>query len=480
MIDLLLNSPPIKTVYNLAQDFSVDAFLVGGAVRDLHINASLGSDLDFLVTGNAKPIAQQFAETYKGSSFCLDKKRSCYRALTSHDGHLETADFSSLMEKDLTHNLMSRDFTINSIGLRLADIFEKKELTFIDPAHGLKDLMDNRISVTTPTSLEHDPVRILRAVRFARKYHFTLDTSTATLIYKFKEKILTSPWERIRNEFFLILSQPDISESLSDLERYGILTLLLPECNSIQPSTKKNTSAFPLWEHTLKTAHSLALILENIHTYFPLHAEALQSYFKEDIEGGIQRGTLLTFTALLNSLDHSGAESVSHTNPLHNHPNNLKKTIRPITKRFKLSRNTDRTITTILLATNQLPTLFPSKDIPERSRYRFMKDIDGPVLDTLIVALADNQAVSSVTPDEVTTLPLFETVNTLVNYYFQEFSGNTTLPLLNGDEIMRVLDLKPGEKVGKLLEMIKSAEREGSLSTKEEALQLIISEGSED
>ena len=109
-----------------------------------------------------------------------------------------------------------------------------------------------------------------------------------------------------------------------------------------------------------------------------------------------------------------------------------------------------------------------------------MKDLDGPVLDTLIFALADSLAVSSVTPDEITTLPLFERVNTLVTYYFQEFSGNTTLPLLNGDEIMRVLDLKPGKKVGKLLEKIKSAEREGFLSTKEEALQLIISEGSED
>ena len=109
-----------------------------------------------------------------------------------------------------------------------------------------------------------------------------------------------------------------------------------------------------------------------------------------------------------------------------------------------------------------------------------MKDIDGPALDTLIFALADALAVNSNSPDEITTLPLFRTVNTLMTYYFGEFSKNTTLPLLNGDEIMRVLDLKPGKKVGKLLEMIKTAERKGSLSTKEEALQLIISEGSGD
>jgi len=385
MFDLLLNSTPIQTVYNLAQEFTVDAFLVGGAVRDLHINGFLSNDLDFLVTGNAKSIAQQFAETYKGSSFCLDKKRSCYRAITSRDRSLGTADFASLTEKDLNHNLMSRDFTINSIGLRLADIFEERKLTFLDPAHGLEDLIDKRIRVTAPTSLERDPVRILRAIRFTNKYHFTLDASTETLIHKLTENILTSPWERIRNEFFLILSQPDISESLSDLKHYGILTLLLPECDTSQPSKLKTTSSFPHWDHTLKTVHSSALILENIHCYFPQHAASLQNYFKEDVDGGIPRRTLLTFTALLQSLHPTGSDN--QTNPSQHHPNQLKNTIRPITKRFKLSRNTDRTITTILQATNQLSTLFPSKDLPERSCYRFMKDIDGPVLDTLILHL---------------------------------------------------------------------------------------------
>ena len=466
MLDLLLNSSPVKAVYNLSKEYSVDAFLVGGAVRDLHISGFLSTDLDFLVTGDARSIAQQFAETYKGSSFCLDKKRNCYRAISSDDGILKTADFSSLIDNDLTHNLMSRDFTINSIGLSLADIFEKGELTFSDPAHGLNDLREKRIRVTTPTSLDRDPVRILRALRFTEKYQFTLEASTESLIYEHKESLLTSPWERIRNEFFLILSYPDVSKSLDDLDRHGILTLLLPECS--------------LWGHTIKIAHSAALILENIDHYFPHYAASLQSYFKEDIDGGIQRGTLLPFTALLHSIGHSGVESVNEANPSHNDPDHQKKTIRQITKRFKLSRNTDRIIYTVLKAHNQLPTLFPSKELPERSPYRFMQDINGPVLDTLIFALANDLAVCSSPPGEINTLPLFETVNTLMTYYFQKFSQNTILPLINGNDIMRILDLKPGKKVGKLLEMIKTAEREGTISTKEEALQLIISEGLEE
>ena len=384
------------------------------------------------------------------------------------------------MEKDLAHNLMSRDFTINSIGLRLTDIFEKRVLTFIDPANGLQDLREKLIRVTTPVSLERDPVRILRALRFTKKYQFTLEALSEGLIHKLKEKMLTSPWERIRNEFFLILSQPDIEESLSDLERHGILTLLLPEWYAISTSKQNSIAAVPCWEQSLKTAHYAALILDNIHHFFPRHAVLLQNYFKEEIEGGIQRGTLLTFVALLHSLALSGERSFNQTASSHNHSHQLKKTIRSITRRFKLSRNTDRTITTIIRATNQFPILFPSVYFPERSSYRFMKDIDGPVLDTLIFTLADTIPVNLASPYEITTLPVFETVNTLIAYYFQEFFRKTTLPLINGNEIMRILNLKPGKKVGELLDMIKTAEREGSLSTKEEALRLIIAEGAED
>ena len=120
MLDLLLNSSPLKTVYSLAKENGVDVFLVGGSVRDLHITGSLSTDLDFLVSGNAKQIAQQFAHLFNGVSFCLDKKRSYFRAIRSDKETFTTADFSSLLEDNLIHNLMNRDFTINSIGIRLA------------------------------------------------------------------------------------------------------------------------------------------------------------------------------------------------------------------------------------------------------------------------------------------------------------------------------------------------------------------------
>ena len=113
----------------------------------------------------------------------------------------------------------------------------------------------------------------------------------------------------------------------------------------------------------------------------------------------------------------------------------------------------------------------------ERSFYRFMKDINGPVPDTLILVLAHTLATSSDPLKDSTAVPVRETVKVLMGYYFKEFSQKRPAPLLRGDDIMRVLDLKPGKKVGDLLELIEAAEREGTISSKEDALHLLISGG---
>jgi poly(A) polymerase len=478
VLDLLLNSTPIKTVYSLAKEHGVDAFLVGGSVRDLHITGSLSTDLDFLVTGNAKLIAKEFAHIFQGASFCLDKNRAYYRAITSVDETIATADFSSLLDADLIENLLNRDFTINSIGIRLADIFEKKGLTFIDPSNGLNDLREKRIRSTAPGALQDDPLRILRALRFSVKYHFKLDPSTETQINELKRALLTCPWERIRNEFFLILSQRDSAESLTQLDRHGILPLLLPECEAIKHLKQHEINGASLWKHTLKTVHTTELMLTEIDPYFPQHAELLRNYCNEEIEGGIQRRTLLIFSAFLHILCLAGQEGMTENYSSNNHNGRLKVTIREITKRLKLSRLTERTITTILCYSAQFPARFSSQALSERSLYRFMKDINGPVPDTLILVLAHTLATASgpVTQNS-TTGPAAETVQVLMNYYFKEFAQNIPVPLLAGNDIMRVLNLKPGKKVGDLLERVKAAEREGTISTREDALRLVISEG---
>ncbi|MCK5185942.1 MAG: hypothetical protein KAR43_02340, partial [Deltaproteobacteria bacterium] len=86
MLDQLLNSPFIKTAFEISKKYNQEFFLVGGAIRDLYINNSIGNDLDFLVESNTGSIASDFSNKYKGSFFCLDNKRGNYRAIINHQG----------------------------------------------------------------------------------------------------------------------------------------------------------------------------------------------------------------------------------------------------------------------------------------------------------------------------------------------------------------------------------------------------------
>ncbi|KPJ57826.1 MAG: hypothetical protein AMJ42_04290, partial [Deltaproteobacteria bacterium DG_8] len=136
MLEQLLNSSLIRTAYHIAKSDTQDIFLVGGALRDLYLTGSIPKDLDFLVTNNVKSLVHVFSHSYHGSFFCLDRKRECYRVFITHHDKYYTIDFSPILNGDIYNDLLSRDFSINSIALTLSDIFEKRELNFIDPTGG--------------------------------------------------------------------------------------------------------------------------------------------------------------------------------------------------------------------------------------------------------------------------------------------------------------------------------------------------------
>lgn len=476
MLDQLLNSSPIRTAYQIAKKYDQDIFLVGGALRDLYLTGSMSNDLDFLVKSNVKSIAQVFLQSYRGSIFCLDKKREFYRVIICHQDEYHTIDFSPLLNGNLHSDLLNRDFSINSIALTLSDIFEKKELNPIDPTGGLKDFNEKQIRVSSSTAFSHDPVRILRAVRFSRKFNFHLESQTLNLIRESKGRLLTCPWERIRSEYFKILSLPHASQSLRDLDRLGVLPLLIPEIESMKGVDQGTNHDYELWEHSLKTVQYLETILQGITHYFPQYGDTLKDYFDHQLESEIQRSNLLIFIALLHDtgkpLTRSKKNEQIH---FYHHARVGAKINREIAKRFKLGKKTSRIIFTATQHHSRLFNLYTLGKVSHRTKYRFFRDLEDASLDTLILCLADRMAKRKLSPDGKNYAPILTLVTGLIDYYFQEYSQSKTKPLINGNDIMETLGLNPGKKIGELLALIEDAEREGRISTKEEAMSLITS-----
>jgi hypothetical protein len=106
-----------------------------------------------------------------------------------------------------------------------------------------------------------------------------------------------------------------------------------------------------------------------------------------------------------------------------------------------------------------------------------LRDLEGAVLDTLIVASADALATRAPSPDTPERIPpLLKTVSMLMDYYFLETPHGVLKPLLTGNDIMKTLHLGPGKEIGRLLALIREAEREGRITTKEDARALIAAE----
>ena len=143
---------------------------------------------------------------------------------------------------------------------------------------------------------------MLRAVRFSRQFNFTYESNTLNLIKETNDLLLGSPWERIRSEFFKILNLPDVTQSLLELDKLGLLSLLIPEIESMKGMEQGTHHDYDLREHSLKAAHFAEETLENMKQYFPQYGERLKNYFSDQLESDIQRGQALIFTAFLHDI----------------------------------------------------------------------------------------------------------------------------------------------------------------------------------
>jgi len=481
MIDLLLNSHPIKTAYSIAKKNRQEIFLVGGVLRDLHLKGTISEDIDFLVERDVESIARQFARTFHGSVFCLDEIRGNYRAIIQDNGANHTADFAPVHEGEIIPDLTNRDFSVNALALRLSDIFEKGELTLIDPTGGVEDLQRKRIRVCSPHAFGDDPVRLLRAIRFSKQCHFTIEPETERLIRETKARLLTCSRERIRNEFFMILCQPGASESLKQLDRLELLSILLPEIDSMKGVEQGAHHAYTLFEHALRTVDYTEIILCNPERFFPRHREAIKSYFSQIIEGNIPRIALALFIALLHDI---GKPSTSRKRDgvihFYGHEQAGMKIARRIAARFKLANKTITIISKVIQQHMRPLQLQLLPRVTDRARYRLIRDITPAVLETLILALADAMATRDEIPDEPQSIPLYPVIADLLDCYFSTRSEQSEEALLSGDEIMEALHLESGIKIGDLIRKIREAERKGLISTKEEALNLIAGKHSRD
>jgi len=171
-----------------------EIFLVGGAVRDALLGRAL-HDLDFVMAFDPSDLARRVAKKLDAGFFMLDDERHTARVMFyTSDKTLFPLDFVAFTGRTLLDDLSSRDFTINAMSLSLSDID-----FLIDPYGGQLDLSRRLIRVCTSHALLEDPVRVLRGVRQALAFHFSIEEDTQTLMTQAASHLPKTSYERQRD-----------------------------------------------------------------------------------------------------------------------------------------------------------------------------------------------------------------------------------------------------------------------------------------
>lgn len=467
----LTHSPIMRDIFQISRDMQIPIYLVGGAVRDLLLGIPPEKDFDFVTPDNPGEVARHFSRLVSGHLITWKTGPPNYRVIFYRNRNRIEVDFSGFRGPTITDDLINRDFTVNAIALAVDDVFRTPTPRLLDPSGGRGDLLRRTLRITSPRAFDDDPLRILRAFRISRARNLVIDTATKEEMLRKKEQLRSVAPERIRSEFFTLLGFPSAEGTVADLDRVGILSLLLPEAESMQKQLVADGHGLAPWEHALDTLRRCEEVVNDPGIIFPDCNDVLQAHFSEEIEAAVDRRSLIKLAALLHDYPpfspaaHGGpvpARTAHHSQRLH--------ALKMMAARFKLGKKTTGILRTLFTQYAGGFRLLAMGEAPHRAYFQFFRQAgaDGP--DALVLFWADvvsrySDGLHGSLDEKARRL-----TNRLAVYYFTEYRRQSPRPLVSGREIMERFGLKEGAIIGTLLEDVARAEADGLICMPEEAI----------
>ncbi|HEX6271315.1 MAG TPA: HD domain-containing protein [Anaerolineales bacterium] len=466
-----------------------EIYLVGGAVRDMLLNR-LSPDLDFALPSNGVFLARRVANVLDANFMVLDDERDTGRVIvTAPDGRRTFLDFATYRGGHLEDDLRARDFTINAIA------FDPHTQTLIDPLSGGSDLRAKIIRACSPTSLKEDPVRILRAVRLAAALDFKIELETRKAMQQAASLLPNLSPERRRDELFKILEGKKPDASMRALELLGVFPYLLPELSALQGVEQSAPHIYDVWEHTLSVLRYLENILSILAPGYSAEdtsdlftglltlrlgrfREQFAEHFAESLNSDRSVRAALFFAALYHDVEKPATRSVDTAGRIRFFDHDVKgaEVAAKRGRAFNLSNDEIERIHAIVKHHMRFhfftSRLEGNKQEPSRKAiYRFFRDAGEAGVDFVLLGLADLRGTRGHTLTQETWTAALGVARILLENYWESPEETVAPPrLLDGNDIMHELNLKPGQIVGQLLEAIREAQATGKITSREEAL----------
>jgi poly(A) polymerase/tRNA nucleotidyltransferase (CCA-adding enzyme) len=465
MIDLTPRSPrgalrwsdAVLDLGDLLADLDTPAYIVGGAVRDALLGRPI-KDIDMATSGSGTQLARTIANRLNGKYYALDAERDVGRALLdTPDGRLEI-DVAKFRGDDLAADLHDRDFTINAMAV---DIHAVDML--IDPLGGEADLIAKVVRRCHANAIPDDPIRALRAIRQSVQFGLRIAPDTLDDLRAAGAHLRDVSPERVRDEFFKLLSLNKVARALRVADRVDLLRYIVPLTRQLHE--------YEQWESALDTIETLDKIFTTIS---PRRTDETAASFSF---GMIVMALDRYRKPLQQHIDTKYADGRSHRALL------LLAALIPREGNFESDLLAEELAVALRLSNPEKQRLV--KVVENRGRlresagseplilHRFWYPLGEVGVDVCLFALADYLAEAGIQLDQDDWVLFLERARVFMGAYFEQHDEIVAPAMLvDGNTLMEQLDLKPGRIIGDLLTRIREAQVMKKISTPNEALAL--------
>jgi putative nucleotidyltransferase with HDIG domain len=455
----ILDKQIFHQISEVADELHVECYVVGGYVRDIFLERP-SDDIDVVVVGSGIDVATSLKQKL-GKRAHISVFRNFGTAQVKF-GDLEV-EFVGARRESYSHDSRKpivedgtleddqnrRDFTINAMAICLN---KSRFGELVDPFNGLADLEDGIIATPLEPGItfSDDPLRMMRCIRFATQLNFQIEDETFEALERMADRIKIVSGERIEVELNKIIMSPHPSKGFVDLQRSGLLNIILPELAALDIVEQKNGRA-----HKNNFYHTLE-VLENVVAH----------------EGALW----LRWAALLHDIGKTKTKrwepSIGWT--FHNHNYIGAKMVPEIFRRLKLPMGAEMKYVQKLVDLHMRPQVIADSEVTDSAVRRLLNDAGDDIDDLMTLCEADITSKNEV--KKKMFLENFRMVREkLADLQVKDYK-RLLQPVIDGNEIMEMFHLKPSREVGTLKQYLKDAVLDNKVENEREPLMKLLME----